>query len=89
MQLIKRYSNRKLYNTSESHYVTLLDLANAVKRGEEVRVTDHLSGRDMTAQTLAQAIYVLELRTPQVSADLLVKALREARSASAPVAAVG
>lgn len=84
---IRRYSNRKLYDTTESHYVTLLDLAAAVRKGDDVLVVDHASGQNITAQTLAQAIYVDELKEPKVSAALLVKALREARL-SAPPASV-
>jgi len=57
MPLIKRYANRKLYNTQSGQYVTLEDVAEFVRRGEEVRVVDHLSGRDLTSLTLMQILF--------------------------------
>jgi len=55
-RLIKRYSNRKLYDTSESRYVTLEEISRWVKAGEEVRVLENESGEDLTAVTFAQII---------------------------------
>jgi polyhydroxyalkanoate synthesis repressor PhaR len=86
MRTIRRYSNRKLYDTNESHYVTLLDLAVAVRKGDDVLVVDHVSGQDITAQTLAQSIYVEELKEPRVSTALLVQAIREGRPKTMPAA---
>ena len=40
MRVIKRYSNRKLYDTHESRYVTLDQLAELIRQGEEIRVMD-------------------------------------------------
>jgi polyhydroxyalkanoate synthesis repressor PhaR len=84
MHTIRRYTNRKLYDVDESHYVTLLDLAVAVRKGDDVLVVDHASGQNITAQTLAQAIYVEELKEPRVSTALLVKAIREGRPSATP-----
>ena len=53
---IKRYGNRKLYDTQESRYVTLEDIAGFVKVGEDVQVVDNDSGEDLTAVTFAQII---------------------------------
>lgn len=53
---IKRYGNRKLYDTQESRYVTLEDISGFVKGGEDVRVVDNDSGEDLTAVTFAQII---------------------------------
>ena len=53
---IKRYGNRKLYDTHESRYVTLEDIAGFVTVGEDVRVVDNDSGEDLTAVTFAQII---------------------------------
>src|SRR5262245_22700493 len=53
---IKRYGNRKLYDTQESRYVTLEDIAGFVKAGEDVRVVDNDSSEDLTAVTFAQII---------------------------------
>lgn len=61
-RLIKRYGNRKLYDTQESRYVTLDDIASFVKRGEEVSVVDNDSGEDLTAVTFAQIILEEERR---------------------------
>ena len=55
-RVIKRYANRKLYDTSSSRYVALDDVAGFVRRGDEVEVTDNESGEDLTAVTLAQII---------------------------------
>jgi polyhydroxyalkanoate synthesis repressor PhaR len=55
-RVIKRYGNRKLYDTQESRYVTLDDIAGFVKAGEEVGVVDNDSGEDLTAVTFAQII---------------------------------
>jgi len=55
-RLIKRYGNRKLYDTQESRYVTLEAIASFVKLGEEVRVVDNDTGEDLTAVTFAQII---------------------------------
>jgi len=53
---IKRYENRKLYDTEASEYVSLSDIADLVRGGETVRVVDNSTGRDLTAQTLTQII---------------------------------
>ncbi|MGH7822418.1 MAG: polyhydroxyalkanoate synthesis regulator DNA-binding domain-containing protein [Candidatus Binatia bacterium] len=55
-RVVKRYGNRKLYDTQESRYVTLEDIAGFVKAGEELRVVDNDSGEDLTAVTFAQII---------------------------------
>ncbi len=60
MPLIKRYPNRKLYNTDAKQYITLDEIANLIREGEEVRVVDNASGEDMTALTLTQIIFEQE-----------------------------
>src|SRR5512146_3522363 len=57
MPVIKRYANRKLYDTETKRYVTLEDLAEFVRRGEDVRVVDHAAGEDLTSQTLLQVVF--------------------------------
>ena len=54
--VIKRYSNRKLYDTQESRYVTLDEIEEMVRSGKEVAVVDAASGEDLTAVTLTQII---------------------------------
>jgi polyhydroxyalkanoate synthesis repressor PhaR len=55
-RLVKRYSNRKLYDTGESRYVTLDEISRWVKAGEEVKIVENESGEDLTAVTFAQII---------------------------------
>ena len=54
--LIKKYSNRKLYDQSHSRYVTLDEIAALIREGHEVNVVDATSGEDLTGVTLAQVI---------------------------------
>jgi polyhydroxyalkanoate synthesis repressor PhaR len=54
--VIKRYSNRKLYDTQESRYVTLEDLEEMIRAGKEISVVDATTGEDLTSVTLAQII---------------------------------
>jgi polyhydroxyalkanoate synthesis repressor PhaR len=56
-RIIKRYSNRKLYDTKDSRYVTLLQIAEMVRSGEEVQIIDNNTKDDLTEITLAQIIY--------------------------------
>ena len=53
---IKRYDNRKLYDTEASSYVSQKDIAEMVRGGETVRIVDNTTGEDLTAQTLTQII---------------------------------
>ena len=54
--VIKKYGNRRLYDTSGSRYVNLDDLATLIREGKEVRVEDAKTGRDLTRVTLTQII---------------------------------
>jgi len=56
-RLIKRYANRKLYDTRDSRYVTLQQIADYVRAGQEVTIIDNKSKEDLTNVTLAQIIY--------------------------------
>ncbi len=58
--VIKKYANRRLYNTGTSTYVTLEDLAEMVKRGEEFEVEDAKTSNDLTHSVLTQIIFDLE-----------------------------
>ena len=55
-RLIKRYGSRKLYDTSESRYVGLDDVAGFVREGHEIQVVDNKTGDDATAAVLTQII---------------------------------
>lgn len=61
--VIKKYANRRLYNTGTSTYVTLEDLAKMVKKGEEFLVQDAKSGEDITHSVLTQIIFEQESKT--------------------------
>lgn len=57
VRIVKRYANRKLYDTTESRYVTLQQIAKLVREGEDVRIIDNRTKDDLTDVTLAQIIY--------------------------------
>jgi polyhydroxyalkanoate synthesis repressor PhaR len=54
--VVKRYSNRKLYDTQASRYVTLEELEELIRSGKEISVVDVSTGEDLTSVTLAQII---------------------------------
>jgi polyhydroxyalkanoate synthesis repressor PhaR len=60
---IKKYANRRLYNTGTSTYVTLEDLAKMVKKGEVFTVQDAKTGEDITHSVLTQIIFEQESKT--------------------------
>jgi polyhydroxyalkanoate synthesis repressor PhaR len=57
LMLVKKYGNRRLYDTEDSRYVRLAELAEKIRRGSDVRVVDATSGADLTAETLVQIIF--------------------------------
>nr|AAK21954.1 carbon flux regulator [Rhizobium etli] len=61
--VIKKYANRRLYNTGTSTYVTLEDLAEMVKRGEDFTVQDAKTETDITHSVLTQIIFEQESKT--------------------------
>ena len=56
IRLVKRYESRKLYDTEESRYVSLHEIASFVRAGQQVRVVESATEEDVTAPTLAQVI---------------------------------
>jgi polyhydroxyalkanoate synthesis repressor PhaR len=56
MPLIKRYPNRKLYDTEAKQYITLEGIAELIRQGKEIQVIDNATGEDLTALTLTQII---------------------------------
>jgi polyhydroxyalkanoate synthesis repressor PhaR len=70
-RIIKRYSNRKLYDTKDSRYVTLLQIAEMVRTGEEVQIIDNNTKDDLTEVTLAQIIYEEQKNTKNVPLQTL------------------
>jgi polyhydroxyalkanoate synthesis repressor PhaR len=77
IKIIKRYQNRKLYDTHESSYVTLDEIAKMIKGGEDLRVIDNKTKNDITAATLTQLLYESERKAKtQPSVDLLKEIIR-------------
>jgi len=71
--IIKRYRNRKLYNTHSKRYITLEEIEGLIKDREEVQVIDNPTGNDITATTLSQIIFELEKnRTGFLPVNLLI-----------------
>ncbi|MEQ1664917.1 MAG: polyhydroxyalkanoate synthesis regulator DNA-binding domain-containing protein [Bdellovibrionales bacterium] len=64
-KIIKRYQNRKLYDTQQSCYVTLDDIAKMIRASEEVMVIDNKNKNDITAATLTQIIFESEKKVAQ------------------------
>ncbi len=60
MLIIKRYPNRKLYDTEKKQYVTLDRIAMLIQEGRDVQVVDHSTGEDLTTVTLSQIIFEQE-----------------------------
>jgi len=56
-RIIKRYANRKLYDTQHSRYVTLDQISEMIRAGDEVKIVDNKSKEDLTSVTLAQIIF--------------------------------
>jgi hypothetical protein len=67
--LIKKYANRKLYDTRTSSYITLEGIAGLVRDGHEIKVVDRDSGQDLTQVTLSQIVLSEEKRGPARSSD--------------------
>jgi polyhydroxyalkanoate synthesis repressor PhaR len=61
-RIIKRYANRKLYDTRDSRYVTLDQIAEMIRQREDVKVVDNSTKEDLTSVTLAQIIFEEEKR---------------------------
>ena len=55
-RVIKRYENRKLYDTTDGHHVSLSDIARLIQAGDQIKVIDNTNQNDITAQTLTQVI---------------------------------
>ncbi|HEY7956872.1 MAG TPA: polyhydroxyalkanoate synthesis regulator DNA-binding domain-containing protein, partial [Polyangia bacterium] len=62
-RVVKRYANRKLYDTQRSRYVTLDQIAEMIRSGEDVKIVDNNSKEDLTAITLAQIIFEEEKKS--------------------------
>jgi polyhydroxyalkanoate synthesis repressor PhaR len=75
--LIKKYANRKLYDTRASRYVTLDEIAELLREGHDIRVVDRDSGADLTQVILSQIVLTEERRGPKGIVDAGTDALHE------------
>ena len=82
-KVIKRYTNRKLYDTVESRYVTLDEIAQMIKGGAEVKIIDNRSKEDLTSVTLAQIIFEEEKKRSQMPLGVLREIIRNGGEAVA------
>ena len=73
--LIKRYANRKLYNTQASRYITLKGIAELIDDGEKVRVIDNETGEDITSVALSQILVDSERSNSDISGNVLTQIL--------------
>ena len=79
LRLIKRYGggSRKLYDSEESRYVSLEEIADWIREGQDLRIEDSKTGEDVTAPTLAQVIYEGQKRgIPFLTGEFLHQIIR-------------
>jgi polyhydroxyalkanoate synthesis repressor PhaR len=76
MELIKKYSNRRLYDTTRSRYISLDELAETVRAGKDVRVVDAKTEADLTQLTLAQIIFESKSAARLLPPQLLTQLIR-------------
>jgi len=88
MRIVKKYSNRRLYDTDESRYITLDELAQLVRGGSDVFVQDAKSGEDLTQVTLAHVILESRGGGRLLPVPLLVQMIRMGDDALAEFAQV-
>jgi polyhydroxyalkanoate synthesis repressor PhaR len=78
VKVIKRYQNRKLYDTHQSCYVTLEEISQMIKAGDDLRVIDNKTKNDITQATLTQLLYETERKTTApVPVELLKEIIRK------------
>ncbi len=76
-RVIKRYSNRKLYDTKDSRYVTLLQIAEMVRNSEDVQIIDNNTKDDLTEVTLAQIVYEEQKNSKNVPLQTLKELIHQ------------
>lgn len=74
--VVKKYGNRRLYDTDASRYITLEELAGIIRRGKDVQVVDAKSGADLTQATLAQIILESRGASRLLPVPLLMQLIR-------------
>lgn len=74
-RIIKRYGNRKLYDTKLSRYVTIEEVANHIRNGISVKIIDNKSGEDITNTTLAQIVLEAEKKNRHKSSSSILESV--------------
>jgi polyhydroxyalkanoate synthesis repressor PhaR len=76
-RVIKRYANRKLYDSASRRYVTLQGIAALVARGDEIQVVDQATGEDLTTLVLTQVLLEgVRRRTARIPRQVLARLIR-------------
>ncbi len=73
---VKKYGNRRLYDTAESRYITLEELAETIRKGTDAKVVDAKSGLDLTQVTLTQIILESRGAAKMLPVPLLLQLIR-------------
>lgn len=74
--VVKKYGNRRLYDTAQSKYVTLEELTDTIRKGADVQVLDAKSGQDLTQSTLTQIIVESRGAAKLLPVPLLLQLIR-------------
>jgi polyhydroxyalkanoate synthesis repressor PhaR len=75
--VLKKYPNRRLYDPSKNSHVTLSEVADRVKNGEQIRIIDHKTGEDLTHVTMGQVLFeTLKTRPDYLPLDLVLLMIR-------------
>ncbi len=77
MRIIRRYANGKLYDALRSRHLKLPEVAALVRLGEDLRIIEHRTERDVTAIVFAQILYEEEKEGPRLSVAELARIIRE------------
>jgi polyhydroxyalkanoate synthesis repressor PhaR len=77
MRKIKKYANRKLYDTTDKQYISLESLANLIKDGEAVEIIDNTSGEDITSSVVSQLLAKEQREKGVLSSSILINLLRK------------
>jgi polyhydroxyalkanoate synthesis repressor PhaR len=73
---VKKYGNRRLYDTGESRYITIEELAEKIRKGADARVVDAKTGQDLTQATLTQIIIESRGAAKMLPVPLLLQLIR-------------
>jgi polyhydroxyalkanoate synthesis repressor PhaR len=78
MHKIKRYANRKLYDTTDKNYITLDQISKLIKAGQEISVVDNQTGEDLTSATISQILARdKKIKNGDVVSSVLIQLIRK------------